>query len=177
MEKVSEQGVWFHDPLMNSRNSYFAYPTVYTYVCPTIKTVNRLLNANMDIRPLCGRLSLKICEMERQKRMWQTGLAGTMHQPPLTDNTTRIIRTVLIEPLTKELCRQTGKDIHCQSYGPEGYFRLLSDGKPFAAICLPNLGNGRAFVRFLGIGGRPCTPMKELRNTDILVSFLLKMPG
>lgn len=109
--------------------------------------------------------------------MWQTGLAGTMHQPPLTDNTIRIIRTVLIEPLTKELCRQTGKDIHCQSYGPEGYFRLLSDGKPFAAICLPNLGNGRAFVRFLGIGGRPCTPMKELRNTDILVSFLLKMPG
>lgn len=22
MEKVSEQGVWFHDPLMNSRTSY-----------------------------------------------------------------------------------------------------------------------------------------------------------
>ncbi len=42
MEKVSEQGVWFHDPLMNSRTSYFAYPNVYTYVCPTIKTVNRL---------------------------------------------------------------------------------------------------------------------------------------
>ena len=64
--------------------------------------------------------------------MWQTGLAGTMYQPPLTGNTIRIIRTVLIEPLTKELCRQTGKDIRCQSYGPKGYFRLLSDGE---AVC------------------------------------------
>lgn len=79
--------------------------------------------------------------------------------------------------MVKELCQQTGKYIRCQSYGPEGYFRLLSGGKPFAAICLPTPDNGRVFVWFLGAGGRPCTLMKELRNTDILVSFLLEIPG
>lgn len=162
---------------MDPYASYFAYPDVYTYVCITIKTDNHLLNTNMDIRPLCGRLGLKICEAERQKRMWQMGFAGSTHRSPLTSSITRIIRTVLVEPVVKELCRQTGKDIRCQSYGPEGYFRLLSGGKPFAVIYLPNPGNGRVFVRFPGEGGRPCTPMKELRNTDILVSFLLEIPG
>lgn len=131
----------------------------------------------MDIRPLCGRLGLKVCEAERQKRMWQTGLARAMRKPLFTGSITQIIRTVLVEPVVKELCRQTGKDVRCQSYGPEGYFRLLSGGKPFALISLPNPGNGRVLVRFLNAGGRPCTPMKELRNTDILVSFLLEMPG
>lgn len=131
----------------------------------------------MDIRPLCGRLSLKVCEAERQKRMWQTGLARAMRKPPFTGSIPQIIRTVLVAPLTRELYRQTGKDIRYQPYGPEGSFRLLSDGKPFALITLPNPGNGRVFVRFLDAGGRPCTPMKELRNTDTLVSFLLEIPG
>jgi hypothetical protein len=131
----------------------------------------------MDIGPLCGRLGLKACEAVRQKRMWQMGLAGVMHKPPLTDSVTQIIRTVLVGPVVKDLCRQTGKDVRYRSYGPEGSFLLLSAGKPFALIRLPNPGSGRVFVRFLGAGGRPCTPVKELRNTDVLVSFLLEMPG
>lgn len=130
----------------------------------------------MDIRTLCGRLSFKVCEFERQRRMWQTGLAGAMHKPPLTGSLSQIIRTELIAPMTKELCRQTGKDIRYQHYAPEGYFRLLLDGKPFAVICLPNPDNGRAFVKFLNANGRQCTQIKELRNTDILVSFLQEIP-
>lgn len=48
---------------------------------------------NMDIRPLCGRLGLKVCEAERQKRMWQTRLAQAMRKPPLTSSIPQIIRT------------------------------------------------------------------------------------
>lgn len=131
----------------------------------------------MDIRPLCGRLGLKVCEAERQKRIWQTGLAQSMYKPPLTNSIPQIIQTALIEPVTKELCRQTGKDIRYQPYGLEGYFRLLLDGKPFAAISLPNPGTGRVFVKFLNACGRQCSPMKELHNTDVLVSFLREITG
>lgn len=77
----------------------------------------------MDIGPLCGRLGLKACEAVRQKRMWQMGLAGVMHKPPLTDSVTQIIRTVLVGPVVKDLCRKTGKDVRYRSYGPR---RLLS---------------------------------------------------
>lgn len=63
----------------------------------------------MDIRPLCGRLGLEVCEAERQKRMWQMGLAKAMRKPPLAGSIPQIIRTVLIEPVVKELCRKTGK--------------------------------------------------------------------
>lgn len=129
----------------------------------------------MDIRPLCGRLGLKVCEAEREKRMWQTGFALVMRKPPPTDSISQIIQTVLIEPVTKELRLKTGKDISYQPYIPEGYFRLTLGGKPFAVICLPNPGNGRVFVRFLNASGRSCARMKEFHNTDTLVSFLLEI--
>lgn len=61
----------------------------------------------MDIRPLCGRLGLKVCEAEREKRMWQTGFALVMRKPPPTDSISQIIQTVLIEPVTKELRLKT----------------------------------------------------------------------
>ncbi len=131
----------------------------------------------MDIRPLCGRLGLEVCEAECQKRMWQTGLAQVMRKPPLAGSIPQIIRTVLIEPVVKELCRKTGKDVRYQHYGLEGYFRLLLRGKPFAVISLPNPGNGRVFVKFLDACGRQCSPMKELHNTDVLVSFLRETAG
>lgn len=131
----------------------------------------------MDIRPLCGRLRLEVCEAERQKRMWQTGLAGAMRKPPLTNSIPKIIRTVLIEPVTKELCRKTGKDVRYRHYGPEGHFHLLLKGKPFALISLPIPGNGRVFVRFQDACGRQCSPMRELHNTDVLVSFLRETAG
>ena len=83
----------------------------------------------------------------------------------------------LIDPVVKELCRQTGKNIRYQPYGLEGYFRLLLDGKPFAVISLPNPGTGRVFVKFLNACGRQCAPMKELHNTDVLVSFLRETAG
>jgi len=109
--------------------------------------------------------------------MWQTGLARTMRKPPLAGSIPQIIRTVLIEPVVKELCRKTGKDVRYQPYGLEGYFRLLLRGKPFAVISLPNPGNGRVFVKFLDACGRQCSPMKELYNTDVLVSFLRETAG
>lgn len=131
----------------------------------------------MDIRPLCGRLGLKVCEAERQKRMWQTRLAQAMRKPPLTSSHPPNYPDGLIDPVVKELCRQTGKNIRYQPYGLEGYFRLLLDGKPFAVISLPNPGTGRVFVKFLNACGRQCAPMKELHNTDVLVSFLRETAG
>lgn len=126
----------------------------------------------MNIQSLCGKLRFKICEAERQKRMWQMGLAGAMCRPPLPCNISQIIQTILIEPIIRELRLRTGKEIGYQHFSFEGYFRLLSDGKPFVVICLPNPGNGRVFVRFLNANGRPCTLLKELRDTHDIISFL-----
>lgn len=131
----------------------------------------------MDIRPLCGRLGLEVCEAERQKRMWQTGLVQAVRLSPPTNNIRKIIETRLLEPVVRELRRKTGQDIRYQHYGLEGYFRLLLRGKPFAVISLPNPGNGRVFVKFLNACGRQCSPMKELHNTDVLVSFLRETAG
>ena len=100
------------------------------------------------------------------------GLAGAMCRPPLPCNISQIIQTILIEPIIRELRLRTGKEIGYQHFSFEGYFRLLSDGKPFVVICLPNPGNGRVFVRFLNANGRPCTLLKELRDTHDIISFL-----
>lgn len=105
------------------------------------------------------------------------GLAQAMRKPPLAGSIPQIIRIVLIEPVVKELCRKTGKDVRYQHYDLEGYFRLLLREKPFAVIFLPNPGNGRVFVKFLNACGRQCSPMKELHNTDVLVSFLRETAG
>ena len=131
----------------------------------------------MNILPQCGKLSLDICDFERRRRMWQTGLVQAMRLSPPTNNIRKIIETKLLEPVVKELCRKTGQDIRYQHYGLEGYFRLLLRGKPFAVISLPNPGNGRVFVKFLDACGKQCSPMKELHNTDVLVSFLRETAG
>lgn len=129
----------------------------------------------MNIQPLCGRLGLAVCDYERRKRMWQMGLAQAMHQPPLTESIPEIIETKLLEPLSRELRRQTGRDIRYRRISLNA-FQLLDGGKPFARLSLPNPGTGRVFIRYLDPCGRQCTPTKELRNTDEITGHLLSHP-
>lgn len=126
----------------------------------------------MDIQPLCGRIRFKVSDLEREVRMMRMGLLQAMHRPCPSGSVTRIIEKELMEPVIAELRRKTGLDIRSQAYVPEGHFRLLNGGRPFAAVWLPNPGTGRAFIRFLDANGRPCTPAKPFLRTDTAVEFL-----
>ena len=126
----------------------------------------------MNIQPLCSRIRLEICGFEHRKRMWQTGLAQAMHKPPVTDSISRIIEMRLLEPITRELCRKTERNIYYRRLVLDTRFHLLCQGKPFALISLPNPSTGRVFIQYLNESARRVSSLRELRNTDEISSFL-----
>ena len=126
----------------------------------------------MNIQPLCSRIRLETCDFERRKRMWQTGLAQAMYKPPVTNSIPRIIEMRLLEPITREFCRKTGQNIHYRRLVPDTRFHLLCQSTPFALISLPNPSTGRVFIQYLNESARRASPLRELRNTDEISSFL-----
>lgn len=126
----------------------------------------------MNIQPLCSRIRLETCDFERRKRMWQTGLAQAMYKPPVTNSIPRIIEMRLLEPITREFCRKAGQNIHYRRLVPDTRFHLLCQSKPFALISLPNPSTGRVFIQYLNESARRASPLRELRNTDEISSFL-----
>lgn len=126
----------------------------------------------MNIQPLCSRIRLETCDFERRKRMWQAGLAQAMYKPPVTNSIPRIIEMRLLEPITREFCRKTGQNIHYRRLVPDTRFHLLCQSKPFALISLPNPSTGRVFIQYLNENARRASPLRELRNTDEISSFL-----
>lgn len=126
----------------------------------------------MNILPLCGKLSLDICDFERRKRMWQTGLAQAMRLSPPSNDIRKIIETRLLEPVIRELGRKTGQDIRYRALSRDTSFHLLCKGREFAIICLPNPSTGRVFIQYLNENARRASPLRELRNTDEISSFL-----
>ena len=126
----------------------------------------------MNIQPLCSRIRLETCDFERRKRMWQTGHAQAMYKPPVTNSIPRVIEMRLLEPITREFCRKTGQNIHYRRLVPDTRFHLLCQSKPFALISLPNPSTGRVFIQYLNESARRASPLRELRNTDEISSFL-----
>ncbi|MFK2269744.1 hypothetical protein ACIXMN_12360 [Bacteroides fragilis] len=88
----------------------------------------------MNILPLCGKLSLDICDFERRKRMWQTGLAQAMRLSPPSNDIRKIIETRLLEPVVRELGRKPDKT---SGTG-------CSPGTP-ASICYAREGNSPSY--------------------------------
>lgn len=88
----------------------------------------------MNILPLCGKLSLDICDFERRKRMWQTGLAQVMRLSPPSNDIRKIIETRLLEPVVRELGRKTGQGIR---------YRALS--RVPASICYAREGSSPSY--------------------------------
>lgn len=126
----------------------------------------------MNILPLCGKLSLDICHFERRRRMWQTGLAQAMRLSPPSNDILKIIETRLLEPVVKELGRKTGQDIRYRVLSRDTCFHLLCKEREFAIISLPNPSTGRVFIQYLNENARRASPLRELRNTDEISSFL-----
>ena len=126
----------------------------------------------MNIQPLCSRIRLETCDFERRKRMWQNALAPAMYNPPATHSIPPIIEMRLLEPITREFCRKTGQNIHYRRLVPDTRFHLLCQSKPFALISLPNPSTGRVFIQYLNESARRASPLRELRNTDEISSFL-----
>ena len=132
---------------------------------------NKLL-ISYEYPTLMYRIRLETCDFERRKRMWQTGLAQAMYKPPVTNSIPRIIEMRLLEPITREFCRKTGQNIHYRRLVPDTRFHLLCQSKPFALISLPNPSTGRVFIQYLNESARRASPLRELRNTDEISSFL-----
>lgn len=65
----------------------------------------------MKIHSLCGRLRMRICDFESRERMWKTGLAQAMRLSPPKGSVPEIIETLLLVPITNDLCRETSKAI------------------------------------------------------------------
>lgn len=125
----------------------------------------------MKIHSLCGRLRMRVCDFERRERMWKTGPAQAMRLSPQKGSVPEIIETVLLVPITNDLCRETGKVIR-YSQTLTGNFTLLYRNRPFAVIFLPNPGTGRVFIKYLNPNGVQCTALKELRDTDEIAEFI-----
>ncbi|MDB1018577.1 hypothetical protein PL683_01910 [Phocaeicola vulgatus] len=125
----------------------------------------------MKIHSLCGRLRMRVCDFERRERMWKTGLAQAMRLSPPKGSVPEIIETVLLVPITNDLCRKTGKAIRYRQT-LAGSFTLLYGNRPFAVIFLPNPRTGRIFIKYLNSNGVQCTALKELWDTDEIAEFI-----
>ena len=103
----------------------------------------------MNIQPLCAGLMFKVCDLERRQRMQRMGFPTAPGFRPVREDISGIIETQLLVPLVAELRRITGKPISYSRWGTDGYFRLLTGGRPFVLIFLPNPSTGRVFFRKL----------------------------
>ena len=122
----------------------------------------------MNIQPLCSGFMFKVCDLERRQRMQRMGFPTAPGFRPVKEDISGIIEMQLLVPLVAELRRITGKSISYSRWGTDGYFRLLTGGRPFVLIYLPNPSTGRVFFRRLSPNGRPCSMSKPLYNTDQL---------
>ena len=84
---------------------------------------------------------MRICDFESRERMWKTGLAQAMRLSPPKGSVPEIIETLLLVPITNDLCRETSKAIRYRQT-LTGSFALLYRDRPFAVIFLPNPGTG-----------------------------------
>lgn len=125
----------------------------------------------MKIHSLCGRLRMRICDFESRERMWKTGLAQAMRLSPPKGSVPEIIETLLLVPITNDLCRETSKAIRYRQT-LTGSFALLYRDRPFAVIFLLNPGTGRVFIKYLNSNSVQCSALKELRDTDEIAGFI-----
>ena len=91
----------------------------------------------MKIHSLCGRLRMRICDFESRERMWKTGLAQAMRLSPPKGSVPEIIETLLLVPITNDLCRQSNP-LQTDAYGQ---LRIIIQGQAFCCHIPAQSGN------------------------------------
>ena len=94
-----------------------------------------------------------------------------MRLSPPKGSVPEIIETLLLVPITNDLCRETSKALRYRQT-LTGSFALLYRDRPFAVIFLPNPGTGRVFIKYLNSNSVQCSALKELRDTDEIAGFI-----
>ena len=126
----------------------------------------------MDIKQLGQLLSQRIVQNQRMIREQRLGIRPLSHNPVISKNISSQIRTIVIDPIVKELCTTTGQNITVQHGTSTGFYYFLVEYRKFAVIYLPNPSTGRVFMKRLNSNGQQCASSEEVNNTKQIADYL-----